>query len=79
MIKLLFFGRLSDFAEDVPKQIEAINISEIIEKLESSHPILVQELGSPQVFVAVNKRRSDWQAILQSGDEVAFLPPVTGG
>ena len=29
--------------------------------------------------VAINEQFSDWQALLNSGDRVVFLPPVSGG
>jgi molybdopterin synthase sulfur carrier subunit len=33
----------------------------------------------PNVLVAVNQEYTDPNAPVQSGDEVAFFPPVTGG
>jgi molybdopterin synthase sulfur carrier subunit len=36
-------------------------------------------LSAPQVIVAVNQRVAGAGASLDDGDEVAFLPPVTGG
>lgn len=79
MINLLFFGRLCNFCSGVPKQIEAANVTQILEILKTNHPLLVRELESPQVMVAVNKKLTDWHSVIKPGDEVAFLPPVTGG
>ncbi|MFN3236192.1 MAG: molybdopterin converting factor subunit 1 [Pseudomonadales bacterium] len=36
-------------------------------------------LQSPDILVAVNQTMVDRDASVQPGDEVAFLPPVTGG
>jgi len=36
-------------------------------------------LGQPNVLVAVNHEMTDLTASIKAGDEVAFLPPVTGG
>jgi len=33
----------------------------------------------PSLLVAVNERYSGWDDGLQDGDEVAFIPPVSGG
>jgi len=33
----------------------------------------------PFIRVAVNHSFADWHLPLESGDEVAFLPPMTGG
>jgi molybdopterin synthase sulfur carrier subunit len=79
VVKLLFFGRLSDYANGVPTQIQASTAAEIRQQLATEYPLLATELSEPQVLVAVNKQIVDWQQALQDGDEVAFLPPVTGG
>lgn len=34
---------------------------------------------TPQVKVAVNEEYADWDHVLEPGDEVAFLTPVSGG
>ena len=36
-------------------------------------------LNAPGVQVAVNQAIVQGEAVLQPGDEIAFLPPVTGG
>ena len=47
------------------------------ETLEQERPVLVPLLGS--AAVAVNQRIARSEQILAEGDEVAFLPPVSGG
>jgi|TARA_B110000977_G_scaffold137203_1_gene174288 molybdopterin synthase sulfur carrier subunit len=79
MINLLFFGRLGDFAKQVPGTIEASTPAEIRELLAADFPDLVRELNQPQVLVSVNKMIVGWDQPLFDGGEVAFLPPVTGG
>lgn len=79
MINLLFFGRLGDFAKQVPGTIEASTPAEIRELLAADFPELVRELNQPQVLVSVNKMIVGWDQPLFDGGEVAFLPPVTGG
>ncbi|MDG1818839.1 MAG: MoaD/ThiS family protein [Porticoccaceae bacterium] len=79
MIKLLFFGRLGDFAKQVPATIQASTPAEIRERLNADYPDLVKELCQPQVLVSVNQMIVSWEQPLAAGSEVAFLPPVTGG
>ena len=79
MINLLFFGRLGDFAKQVPGTIDASTPAEIRELLSADFPDLVRELNQPQVLVSVNKMIVGWDQPLFDGGEVAFLPPVTGG
>ncbi len=79
MINLLFFGRLGDFAKQVPSTIEASTPAEIRQLLTAEFPDLARELDQPQVLVSVNKMIVGWDQPLFDGSEVAFLPPVTGG
>lgn len=79
MVNLLFFGRLGDFAADVPASIEASTPAQIRELLAVDFPALGAELRQPQVLVSVNQMIVSWNQKLAEGSEVAFLPPVTGG
>ena len=79
MINLLFFGRLGDFAADVPATIEAATPAQIRELLAVDFPALAKELAEPQVLVSVNQMIVGWDQKLADGSDVAFLPPVTGG
>jgi molybdopterin converting factor subunit 1 len=33
----------------------------------------------PSLAVAVNRSYADFETVLQNGDEIAFIPPVSGG
>ncbi len=79
MINLLFFGRLGDFAKQVPITIQASTPAEIRDLLSANYPQLGKELSQPQVLVSVNQMIVGWDQALTDGSEVAFLPPVTGG
>jgi sulfur-carrier protein len=79
LIKLLFFGRLGDYAQAVPATIDASTPAEIRQLLSADYPALVRELSEPQVLVSVNQMIASWDQPLADGSEVAFLPPVTGG
>src|SRR4051794_29579282 len=79
-IRVLFFGVLRDV---VGVREESLDIDEggrvetIFEHYASLHPRL-REM-SKSVVLALNQQFSDLGAALSDGDEVAFLPPVSGG
>jgi molybdopterin synthase sulfur carrier subunit len=79
LIKLLFFGRLGDYAQAVPATIKASTPAEIRQLLSADHPALAMQLSEPQVLISVNQMIVSWDQPLADGSEVAFLPPVTGG
>ena len=78
-VKLKFFGYLSDLSEEVPLVLTANTPTQIRSKLALRFPKLTSELHSPSILIAVNKIIVHWDEPLVAGDEVAFLPPVTGG
>ena len=49
----------------------------LFELLCEMHPQL--KLGADQISVAVNKNYISVETELKDGDEVAFLPPISGG
>tara|TARA_A100001011_G_C13896937_1_gene669391 strand:- start:8 stop:256 length:249 start_codon:yes stop_codon:yes gene_type:complete len=78
-VRLKFFGYLSDLSEEVPTVLTAKTPIHIRSKLAIKFPELACELHSPSILLAVNKVIVQWDEPLVAGDEVAFLPPVTGG
>lgn len=55
---------------------EGKSVQSLIELLKSRHP----KLGQLKSFlVAVNMEYADLQQSLKDGDEVAIIPPVSGG
>lgn len=47
------------------------------ERLAAAHPALVSRRGS--LAAAVNRRYAPFDTSLSDGDEVVFIPPVSGG
>ncbi len=78
-LNLVFLGRLADAAGEGERKVSTVpSIAALIAGLE---PELSAALGSPKVKIAVNGKIVSDRAIftLRDGDEVAFLPPVSGG
>jgi molybdopterin synthase sulfur carrier subunit len=78
-VDLVFLGRLEEIAGCGRRPVPAASsIDEVIDALE---PELAQALRAPRVKLAVNGiLLQDTDApVLRVGDEIAFLPPVSGG
>lgn len=83
MIHVLSFGRLGELADSDHKEVRlsptVSDITGLANYINSTEPALGEALFQPRVMVAVNQTLVGWDAVLGEGDEVAFLPPVTGG
>jgi molybdopterin synthase sulfur carrier subunit len=81
--RLLFFGRLADIAGARERAFDLpgpISIASLMDALGAGAPELAGALAAPSVRVAINQaivRGRD--AMAGPGDEIAFLPPVSGG
>lgn len=77
-VRLLFLGRLEDVAGAVELDARPGRLTDIIATLD---PALALAIGDARVRIAVNGAVvADRDGLaLTSGDEVAFLPPVSGG
>jgi molybdopterin converting factor small subunit len=81
-ITLLFFGRLRDAAGGGRREFApAATLVELLARLERDDPHLAAALGAPDVRTAVNQRLipPGTSLDLAPGDEIAFMPPATGG
>ncbi len=79
-VKVLFFGRLKEIvgrAEESVDLAEGAAIEALFERFGSRHPELARYRGS--LVASRNQEFAAWSTPLLSGDEVAFLPPVSGG
>ena len=78
MLKLVFLGRLED-AAGAP-ELMAAPVPDLEALIAALDPELARELRGPRVRIAVNGALvADRAHPLEDGDEVAFLPPVSGG
>jgi molybdopterin converting factor subunit 1 len=79
-VKVLFFGRLKDLVGRAEEDVEIRDgerLEEVFARYGARHPQVGQLRGS--VVASVNQEFAPWDARLRHGDEVAFLPPVSGG
>jgi sulfur-carrier protein len=79
-VKVLFFGRLKEIighAEDSVELPDGSPIEALFSHFGASHPELARFRTS--LVASRNQEFAAWSTPLHSGDEVAFLPPVSGG
>lgn len=79
-IKVKFFASYREAVGKSEVEVDVkdkTDISALLEILKSEHP----ELGKliEPVIVSINREYATYNTILKEGDEVAILPPVSGG
>lgn len=79
-VRVRLFARLRDIigASEIERDLPAGATARMLwDALAADHPELDRYLTA--VSTAVNEEYARMDAILADGDEVAFLPPVSGG
>ena len=79
-IRVLFFGQLKDVAgcaSDSVELAEGATLADLLAQYEKKIPRLKDFL--PSIAIALNQKFSFPTSRLKDGDEVALLPPVSGG
>ncbi len=79
-VSVLFFGVLKELvgtASDSLELHEGASVADVLAHFGSRNPKLEEAL--PSLAVAVNQQYAGADTKLKSGDEVALLPPVSGG
>lgn len=84
MAKALFFGRLRDKAGGGEREVALsapLKLAQFMALLGEDAEALAAELGAPSVRVAINAIMTPpgGDPLIQPGDEVAFMPPFSGG
>jgi sulfur-carrier protein len=77
-LKLRYFASLRDAAGTDLEEIDSADADaiKIFESVALRHRFL---LPRSRLRLAVNGEIVDWSVSLQAGDELVFLPPVSGG
>ena len=79
-VKVLFFGRLKEVAGGAEEFVELTpgsRIEELFASFVARSPELARYRSS--LVASRNQEFAAWSTPLQPGDEIAFLPPVSGG
>jgi molybdopterin synthase catalytic subunit len=79
-VRVLFFGQLKDIvgvAQDDAELSDGARVEDLFERYGRRFPKLAE--FRPSIAASVNQEYAGWRAPLSTGDEVAFLPPVSGG
>jgi MoaE-MoaD fusion protein len=79
-VRVLFFGQLKDItgvAQEDAELSDGARVEDLFERYGRRFPKLAEFRAS--IAASVNQEYSGWRAPLATGDEVAFLPPVSGG
>ena len=65
--------------ERVGIEVDGASLADLMAALSRRHGAAAEALRSPRLRVARNRAFVDGNFLLSDGDEIAFLPPVTGG
>lgn len=78
MIHVQYYALLREQAGRSEESLEtsARTPADLYRELQARHPF---KLTTTQLKVAINSEFADWQASLNDGDTVVFIPPVAGG
>jgi len=78
-VRVRFFARLRELASVETESISiapASTLADVYAALRVEYPALPDRQS---VRAALNQEFADWNAKVSDGDEVAFIPPVSGG
>jgi molybdopterin converting factor subunit 1 len=79
-VRVLFFGMLKDLAGTASEMVELpdhASIRDLVAHCQTKIPRLKEAL--PSTAVAHNRQYANLDSELKTGDEIALLPPVSGG
>ena len=80
IVRVLFFGQLKEIvgkAEEACLAPDNWRLDDLFASYSDKFPALKEFRAS--VAAAINQDYAEWNSRLRAGDEVAFLPPVSGG
>ncbi|AVK97656.1 molybdopterin converting factor subunit 1 [Lysinibacillus sphaericus] len=77
MINILLFAHLQEQVGESQLKVELsdVTVAQLKEWLEKHYP----QLSLQQIMTAVNEEFATDTTIVQSGDTIAFIPPISGG
>jgi len=82
MITVKFFASLKAIAEKEEEQIEvqsSISMDQLSDIITKTSPKMGDIIRDNKIMISVNQEMADADTVIHDGDEVAFLPPFSGG
>lgn len=84
MIRVLLFARIADLAKTREAEFECgeegIALNELTKQVVARFPALEESLAQPRLlFLAINQEQAWLDDQVKDGDEVAIMPPFSGG
>ncbi len=81
IVKVKFFSLYSDVAgpETTLKLSNKASLSDLVNRVVEKYPGLQELFKKIKPLVLVNGEKVDSNYMLKDGDEVAFIPPASGG
>lgn len=82
MVTLKFFAV---FKSKLGKEEIGLDLNEplplrgVIEKIKAEYPEVAKILTEINPMIAVNQEFANLETLVRDGDEIAFIPPVSGG
>ena len=82
MITVKFFASLKAIAEKEEEIIEvqsSISMDQLSDIISKTSPKIADIIRDNKIMISVNQEMADADTVIHDGDEVAFLPPFSGG
>ncbi len=82
MITLKYFASLRTIAGKEEEQLDVgseTTVQQLSETLSKTAPQIGEMIQKKRIMVSVNQDVADLTTVIHDGDEVAFLPPFSGG
>ncbi len=79
-VRVLLFASLREAVGEKTLELELrdrATVADLLAQLEADHPVIARHRG--KLLIAKNEERAVPGAELRDGDEIALLPPVSGG
>jgi len=82
MISIKYFANLREVAGKESEELTAsseMKLEDLCRQLEKSQTQIVEMVRQKNVMVAINQEMATMDSTIKDGDEIAFLPPFSGG
>jgi molybdopterin converting factor subunit 1 len=82
MISIKYFANLREVAGKESEELTAsdgMKLEDLCNQLANSQSQIVEMVRQKNVMVAINQEMANMDSEIKDGDEIAFLPPFSGG